>query len=286
MRTTEEMMDLILTKAENDEKIRAVMMNGSRVNPNATKDRFQDFDIVYVVSDLESYTNDHAWIDYFGERIIMQMPDEMILPPASGNDKFVYLMLFEDGNRIDLTLVSIDLVGQVLEKDSLSEVLIDKDNLFKSLPPANDSDYLITKPTSKLFTDCCNEFWWVSTYVAKGLWREELSYTKYCMEVPVRNMLIRMLEWHIGTQTNFNVSSGKSGKLLEQYLSVEEWEKFVRTYPDGDYSNIWTALFTMCELFLEVSESVAVLFNYKSFDAEGVYSYLRYVEQLHINKKV
>jgi hypothetical protein len=36
------------------------------------------------------------------------------------------------------------------------------------MPPSNDMDYHVEKPTEKMFTDCCNEFWWVSTNVAKG----------------------------------------------------------------------------------------------------------------------
>ena len=38
MRSEKEMMDLILETAKNDERIRAVYMNGSRTNPNAPKD--------------------------------------------------------------------------------------------------------------------------------------------------------------------------------------------------------------------------------------------------------
>jgi len=45
MRNEKEMLDLILNIAENDDNIRAVIMNGSRVNPHAKKDPFQDFDI-------------------------------------------------------------------------------------------------------------------------------------------------------------------------------------------------------------------------------------------------
>lgn len=50
MRTEQEMFNLILSIAENDERIRAVVMNGSRANPNVVKDIFQDYDIVYVVN--------------------------------------------------------------------------------------------------------------------------------------------------------------------------------------------------------------------------------------------
>src|SRR5258708_38111157 len=42
MRNEEEMITLILNIAKNDERIRAVLLNGSRVNPNIKKDRFQD----------------------------------------------------------------------------------------------------------------------------------------------------------------------------------------------------------------------------------------------------
>ena len=46
MRTEEQMMKLILDTAKEDERILAVYMNGSRTNPNAPKDIFQDYDII------------------------------------------------------------------------------------------------------------------------------------------------------------------------------------------------------------------------------------------------
>ncbi len=41
MRREKEMFDLILGIAREDERIRAVYMNGSRTNPNAPKDIFR-----------------------------------------------------------------------------------------------------------------------------------------------------------------------------------------------------------------------------------------------------
>ncbi len=46
MRAEEEILDLILATARQDECIRAVILNGSRANPNARRDCFQDFDIL------------------------------------------------------------------------------------------------------------------------------------------------------------------------------------------------------------------------------------------------
>ena len=52
MRSEAEMMKLILDYARANEDVRAVMMNGSRANPNAPKDLFQDYDIVFFVKDV------------------------------------------------------------------------------------------------------------------------------------------------------------------------------------------------------------------------------------------
>ncbi|GEQ23471.1 hypothetical protein CBU02nite_39770 [Clostridium butyricum] len=67
MRTEKEMYSLILNVAQNDERIRAVFMNGSRTNPNAIKDIFQDYDIVYVVEETKSFREQKNWIDQFGK---------------------------------------------------------------------------------------------------------------------------------------------------------------------------------------------------------------------------
>ena len=55
MRTEQEMMDLILGVAKTDERVRAVLMNGSRANHNAPKDNYQDFDVAYYALLAEDY---------------------------------------------------------------------------------------------------------------------------------------------------------------------------------------------------------------------------------------
>ena len=54
MRSEKEMMDLVLSLAEQDERIRIVTLEGSRANINIPKDEFQDYDITYFVSGIVS----------------------------------------------------------------------------------------------------------------------------------------------------------------------------------------------------------------------------------------
>jgi aminoglycoside 6-adenylyltransferase len=280
MRSEQEMMDLILATAQQDERIRAVIMNGSRVNPHTQRDIFQDFDIVYLVTDVASFTADHTWIDCFGERMILQLPDAMQGPPPT-NGAFGYLMQFADGNRIDLTLFPIANLAQ-LESDSLSLLLLDKDGRLPPFPPPSDRDYLPKPPTAKGFADCCNEFWWVAPYVAKGLWRGELVYAKTMLDQPIRGELIKMLTWYVGVQTNFARNLGYAGKRLQRYLEPTLWTMLEQTYADASYERTWDALFVMGDLFRITAQHVAEHFRfaYPQGDDERVSAHLRHVRHL------
>lgn len=112
-------------------------MNGSRANPNAPQDLFQDFDILYLVTQVEPFTNDPKWIHRFGELMILQMPEAMQDPPPENDGSFTYLMQFTDGNRIDLSLLAIAQFNP-LKNDSLSVLLLDKDGLLPPFAPPSD----------------------------------------------------------------------------------------------------------------------------------------------------
>lgn len=283
MRTDKDMMELILSKAKTDGRIRAVVMNGSRANPNAKEDFFRDFDIVYIVRDIDTFISDHSWVDVFGERIMMQMPEAKVLPPALNTGHFIYLMWFKDGNRIDLTLMPIEKMEELMQPDSLSILLLDKDGIIGELPESSDKDYLIKKPpTEQEFLDSCNEFWWICMNISKGLWREELPYVMFMYEQINRNVLIQMIKWYIGVKTDFTKSAGNIGKYIEDFLEEDEWEAFKSTYSDADYENIWEALFKMCDLYREVALKVAghLDFVYNLEEDQNVMEHLRHIRNL------
>lgn len=260
-RTEQVMMELILSTAKYDERIRAVILNGSRVSPSASKDDFQDYDIIYIVKDVESFVKDPNWIQHFGDILMMQKPDEMDNLWPACKDKFTYLILFTDHNRIDLTLWQANKIDK-LPKDSQSVLLLDKDNQFEKLDPPSDQDYLPTPPTEKEFADCCNEFFWVTTSVAKGICRQQLTYAKFMSEQVAKEELIKLLTWHVAIKTDFQKPIGKAAKYLQKYLEPDWWEKFCRTYTDADYGHMWAALLEMCELFNRVALKVSAHYGY------------------------
>jgi aminoglycoside 6-adenylyltransferase len=286
MRSEREMLDLIVNTARNDERVRAVIMNGSRVNPNAPKDFFQDYDVVYLVTEKESFLADPGWIKVFGDLMILQLPDEMSDPPPEGKDHYGYLMQFADGNRIDLTLFPLSKLDE-LEQDSLTLTLLDKDGILPLYPPPNESGYMPEPPTAKAFFDCTNEFWWVSPYVAKGLWRREIVYAKHMLDHYVREQLDKMLIWYVGVRTGFQKSPGKMGKYLQKHLEPELWQLLLSTYSDAEYDHTWDALLAMGELFRRIAIPVAEHFGftYPYGDDERVSAHLRHVRRLRRDAK-
>lgn len=281
MRSEQEMLDLILGTARQDDRIRAVILNGSRADPAAPHDFFQDFDIVYVVSDAAPFRHNPRWIDVFGERMILQLPDDMPGPPPPDDERYAYLMQFADGNRIDLTLFPLARLA-ALDKDSQTIVLLDKDGRLPAFPPPSDAGYLPKPPSAKEFADCCNEFWWVSPYVAKGLWRRQITYAKAMVDDAVREQLMKMLAWYVGVKTQFQHGPGKLGKHLEAGLEPELWAQLLKTYADADFEHTWEALFAMADLFRTVAVRVAEHFGYAypQGDDQRVSAHLRHVRAL------
>jgi aminoglycoside 6-adenylyltransferase len=280
MRTEQEMFDLILNFAKNDESIRAVILNGSRANPNAPKDIFQDFDIACLVKDMNPYLRNANIPPYFGEILILQEPENMGEPSPEDAGSYAYLMQFMDGNRIDLSFHAPE-KWKFVTSDSQSIVLLDKDNALGELPPASDVDYWARKPTNKQFQDCCNEFWWMNPYVAKGLWRGEFTYAKWMMEV-VQEQLLDMLTWYFGIKTDFKKAPGKQGKYIRAYVQPDIWAELERTFSDANVENNWESLFIADSLFRRVAKVVAEQFGfqYPQQDDDNVSRFIRRIKSL------
>lgn len=265
VRYEQEMMDLILSTAREDERIRAVYMNGSRTNPNAVKDIFQDFDIVYVVRETESFQRDAAWIDRFGVRLYMQYPEDSGDFPSDKHNCYGWLMQFADGNRLDLHVQRVEFSQKNILRDRLCIILLDKDNCLPEMPPSTDADFFVRRPTEKQFLDTCNEFWWCLNNVAKGLWRKEIPYAQ-----------------DAGTTTDFACCVGKSGKYLYWFVPKEGWEGYLATYSSADPAECWQAAELMCLLFHSIARQVgqALGFHYKEGEAGTSFQFFRHVKKL------
>lgn len=282
MRNEEKMYGLLMDIAKADDRILAVYMNGSRTNPNVPKDIFQDYDIVYVVQETKSFIEDKDWIHKFGKILYMQYPDESPDDPGDKENHYGWLMQFEDGVRIDLTVQTIQYAREHIHDDKLCRILLDKESILPEVPESTDEDYYVKKPSEAQFQACTNEFWWCSNNIAKGLWREEMPYVQDMTNFVVRKQLEKMLSWKVGIRTDFQVSVGKSAKYLYRWLEPDEYQGYLNTYFGGNVEEAWTAVLHMCDLFEQTAEYVgrSLGYTYNAPEGKAARGFLEHVRKL------
>lgn len=267
MRTETEMLNVILQTAITLQ-VEAVAMSGSRTDTRAPKDEFQDYDVVYVVDDLDNLTSDLSWLDPFGKRIIEQ---HNIL----GNRR-LYLMLFEDGNRIDLTLCPKDHIQEWVDSEADYTVLKDEKGLFDSYTTSPERYW--TSPASQTdFEKACNEFWWVSAYVVKGICRNQLIYATDHLYGICQQELLKVLAWQVASDRG-TVDVGKNHKYLFHYLPAEKEKEFSNLLDFSSSNKITQSLFATMQLFHQEAQILAQKMGF-DYDKEVAEKMMRYAEE-------
>lgn len=269
LRNENEILNLFNLIVEEDDLIRLSVLEGSRTNENILKDDFQDYDITFFVTDMEFYKRNDDWLNKFGELLFLQKPENMELYPSELGSWYSYLMYFKDGIKIDLTLIPLEEIEHYFsESDGLVKLLIDKDNRISNKIVTSDERYWIKKPSEREFIDCCNEFWSVSTYVAKGLYRKEILYAIDHFNQILRPELLRMMSWKIGLRKGFNFSLGKYYKFIDQHISKEVFDRLLSTFSLVGYKETWQSFQICCDMFRQYSKKVAfeLEYHYPDYD--------------------
>lgn len=267
MRTEAEMFDVILKTAETLQ-VKAVAMSGSRTNQNVPKDEFQDYDVVYVVDDFDNLTSDLSWLDYFGKRIIEQ---EVVL-----DHRRLYLMLFEDGNRIDLTLCPKDHIQEWVDSEAGFTVLEDPEHLFE--PYSQNLERYWTSPATETnFVKSCNEFWWVSAYVVKGICRNQVIYATDHLYGICQQEFLKILAWQVASDRG-KVDIGKNYKYLFNYLPAEKEKEFSSLLDFASLDKIIQSLLATMQLFHREAQKLAQKLGF-DYDKEVAEKMIEYAEE-------
>ena len=267
MRAETEMLDLILQTAKTLQ-VKAVAMSGSRTNSKTLKDEFQDYDVVYIVDDLDNLTSDLSWLDQFGKRIIEQ---EVRL-----EHRRLFLMLFEDGNRIDLTLCPKEHMKEWVDSESKFIVLEDEKGLFEYYSPSPQRFWM--SPASETdFKNSCNEFWWVSAYVVKGICRKQVIYATDHLYGICQQELLKILAWQVASDRG-KVDIGKNYKYLFQYLPAEKEKELSNLLDFSSLDKITQSLLATMQLFHREAQRLAQKLGF-DYDKEVAEKMIQYAEE-------
>ena len=272
MRTESEILNLILHTAKTLQ-VEAIAMSGSRTNPKTLKDEFQDYDVVYLVENFEELISDLSWIDQFGKRIIEQ--------EVGFGHRRLFLMLFEDGNRIDLTLCPKDHIQEWVDSEAGYTVLVDEKGLFESY--TTSPEHYWTSPASQTdFEKACNEFWWVSAYVVKGICRHQVIYATDHLYGICQQELLKVLAWQVASDKE-TVDVGKNYKYLFNYLPTEKEKEFSDLLDFSSIEKLTQSLYATMKLFHQEAQYLAQKMGF-DYDKEVAEKMIEYAADRLLNR--
>ncbi|MDR0839573.1 MAG: aminoglycoside 6-adenylyltransferase [Oscillospiraceae bacterium] len=273
--TDEHVLEIILALGESEENIRAVLMEGSRATPNASADKWSDFDIVYVTRENAPYLDGNwvkrEFIPRFGEIAVRQIPDN-----GDPNKVYTWLIQFADGVRVDLTFNPLDFLSRT-PFESATAVLLDKDGSFAALPEPSERDYLPKRPAELEYSHCCNEFWWVSPYVSKALARGQTLLALKILNTYVRPEYAKALAWLAAAATDFAVNLGKADCCVGRYVPPELYAALLSSFPRAEASEIRAALYSLLDAFPQLAQKTAAVlgFNYDADEGERAAAFIK-----------
>ncbi len=281
-----ELVQRIVQWALRNDGVRAVLLTSSRANPNAPMDALSDYDVSLYVADTAPFVARGAWLADFGT-VLVRFNDER---DGDGMREYSRLVLYEDGTKVDFTIVPAEFLRKIAKTPNLPDyldigyrVLVDKDHLTDSLLPPAYRAHIPHRPTEAEFRALVEEFWWESTYVAKNLWRDELMPARYNLDSVMRyDLLRRMLEWYVEAGRGWSWKPGVFGRGLKSALPPETWSALEGTFADASIDANWHALFQMTALFRQVAGNVAMHLSYEypqGMDT-GVTRYLEKIRQM------
>jgi aminoglycoside 6-adenylyltransferase len=267
--------------------VRAMLLTSSRTNPSAPIDVLSDYDVIVVVTDIQPYLTDEAWLEHFGDLLVVYRDP---VRHTYGCETFTRVTHYQDGTKIDFSIWPVEIMPQIAAEPHLPDfldigyrILLDKDHLTDHLLPPTYAAFIPAPPTAEVYRTVIDEFFNDALYVAKYLWRDDLLPAKYSLDIVMKLECLRqMLEWRMEIEHHWSVRPGAYGRRLKRYVQPDIWAALERTYVGAGSAANWEALFQTIDLFRAVSIGVGdhLGYAYPHDLDQRVNAYLQKVQRL------
>lgn len=261
------MLHRLVQWGEQQQLARAMLLTSSRTNPAAPVDVLSDYDVVVVVTDIQPYLTDEAWLADFGELLVVYRDP---VRRTYGCETFTRVTHYQDGTKIDFSIWPTEIMPRIAAEPRLPDfldigyqILLDKDHLTDDLRSPTYMAFIPTPPTVEAYRTVIDDFFSDALYVAKYLWRDDLLPAKYSLDNVMKlECLCQMLEWRMEIAQGWSVRPGANGRGLKRHVEPAIWAALERTYVGAGIAANWDALFQTIELFRSVALEVGDQLGY------------------------
>ncbi|MCY3798292.1 MAG: aminoglycoside 6-adenylyltransferase [Chloroflexi bacterium] len=243
-------LDAILDWARQEDAIRALVVTGSLARMDDTTDQYSDLDVQVIATDIKRYIEDDRWLNHLGD-VWIRYPIHQDAPYR--------LVWFSGGIKVDFQFLESDTIqGDQLTDEYTRgyQVLLDKDDLFRDLPPSPRLFPQAPPPSAAEVQATINEFWFEAIHVAQFIRRRDFWVVKH-RDWTMKANVLRMLEWQTRHVRRESINTWLIGRRIAHWADEGAYAAIERIWAGWDALALWEALLNQLELFSRLSREVA-----------------------------
>lgn len=262
--------------ARHEDAIRALVVTGSFARADGATDEFSDLDVQVITGDSKRYTADDSWLAALGE-VWIRFPLNV--------DARYRLVWFSGGVKVDFQFVNPQRIRMMRQSGRLSDeyqrgyhIILDKDDLFRRLPPSPQVFPLAPSPTEAEVRAVINEFWFEAIHVAQFIRRREFWVVKH-RDWTMKTNLLRLLEWHARETRAGAVNTWLLGRRITSWADAETRDAIENLWGRWDAPALWDALMRQLALFRRLARELSDAMPY-AYDEKIYHEIEAYIGQL------
>ena len=270
-------LEPVINWARGEDAIRAVVITGSLARFDGSTDEFSDLDAQIITTDIQRYTADDSWLDDLGQ-VWIRFP--------LYEEGAYRLVWFAGGVKVDFQFITVESIRALSRVGILSDeylrgywVALDKDGLYRELPPSPRVFPQPPPPSSEQLHALINEFWFEAIHVAQFIRRREFWVVKF-RDWTMKSNLLQLLEWHARATHGDNVNAWLLGKRMSDWTDDATFAAVGEIWSGWDAGELWAGLLIQIALFRRLSREIAAALDYP-LGADGTYDDIEaYIRQL------
>lgn len=273
MLTYEYLIERISHWADTTPDVRAAAIIGSRARTDHPADEWSDLDVLVFARNPDQFIRSDKWATSLA-------PCWLTFVELTGDGKsWERRTLYEGGLDVDVAFNPAEWLDGILQQGIPPDhadvirrgvkVLVDKDGklaqiLSMPLPEAT----LFRKPDEQEFANTVSDFWYHTLWSVKHLRRGELWWAKSCVDMHLKGLLQKMLEWHAHAAKGEAFDTWLRGRFLEEWVDPRAVEQLRNVFAHYDVDDTARALCATMNLYRWLEDETAACWGY-TYPLEG-----------------
>jgi aminoglycoside 6-adenylyltransferase len=262
MNSYKDILDKLVLFADESELIQAMILFGSRARVRNVADEYSDYDIIFLVNDIDYFLNTDEWLKQI-EKCYISFQE----PTAAGGQEC--RVFFRDAMDMDFLFYNAKDSKRLAADNALKSffsrgytILVDKIDFKSEIEhnkPFDESKVIFSE---KEFINLANTFWFHTIWSMKKILRGEIWSAKCCVDGYMKDLLRQMLEGYTKAINGIDFDVWHDGRFFDTWVDKEIRKQLKTAYGTYDAVDILRAMNVTIHIFGEVARKTAAILDY------------------------